>query len=274
MRKAHSSMAESPRLELHGGHLPADAIDVWHLDLSTPGDSWQCLDAVERARAERLRSAARRLQFVAARGQLRRILASYLDRPADTLEFQYGEHGKPHLVGQPQLSFNLSHSHTRGVLVIGIAPAATGPSGSQPSSSCSRAASRSNGSEPLQLGVDIEFAKPERRFEALAERFFARDDFQALLELPASRRPAAFYRTWTRKEAYLKAWGTGLSFASNRFHISSPQRGRAQLLHSEMPGDDCRNWHFTGIAVPTGYAAAVCYHGEARWLRNFCPVSD
>lgn len=240
-------MSELDLNALHGD-LPGDCIDIWHLDLIEDRGLWDLLDQAERDRARRLRILDKRVQFVAARSQIRQILASYLgDRP-EALQFSYGEHGKPSLPSAPELSFNLSHSRQAGLLAV------------------------ARGAD-IDLGVDVEFRKPDRRFEGIAGRFFSASEHQALLSLPAAERPAAFYRAWTRKEAYLKAWGTGLSFPSNRFTISYALHVSSELIDSEMPGEGRRPWHFQEIRACEGFAAALCYPGAERWLRHFVALT-
>jgi 4'-phosphopantetheinyl transferase len=230
--------------------LPAGAIDVWHLACTPAHADLDLLDPTEAERAARFLSADKRVQFIAGRAQLRAILAGYLGLGAKEVRFEYGEHGKPTLAaGTGDLAFNLSHSHDRGLLAI------------------------TTGAD-LRLGVDIELARPGRRFGGIATRFFAAQEARALLELPAARQPAAFYRAWTRKEAYLKAWGTGLSFASNRFWVSFDEAGPSRLLASEMPGEEQSSldaWHFISVAASGGFTAALCYPGARRWLRHFAP---
>lgn len=230
----------------HGGSLADRAIDVWHLDLIDAHADRSLLSDDELQRADRLKIDGRRTQFVAGRALLRRILATYLETDPTDVAFEYGEHGKPTLAGDA-LAFNLSHSADRGLLAI----AAPG----------------------LELGVDIEYCKPSRSFLGIAGRFFAEPESAALLALPEDRRPEAFYRAWTCKEAYLKAWGTGLSFASNRFTIDYVDRDLPELLGSEMPGEDERPWRFVPVPVEGPFDAAVCYRGEDRWLRHFVRIN-
>lgn len=230
---------------LHGD-LPADAIDVWHLDLDEERALWDVLNEQEHERARRIQIIDKRVQFVAARSQVRQILASYLACRPNAVSFNYGEHGKPSLAADLDLAINISHSQQVGLLAV------------------------TRGFDKI-LGIDIEYSKPGRRFEGIAQRFFSEPEHRALLALPPADRPAAFYRAWTRKEAYLKAWGTGLSFPSNRFTISFDRPGRSELLASEMPGESSQSWHFHEIRASRGHAAALCYQGAEQWLRHFLP---
>ena len=84
---------------------------------------------------------------------------------------------------------------------------------------------------------------------------------------PPEARAAAFYRAWTRKEAYLKAWGTGLSFGSDRFTLDYVSEGGGGLLATEMPGDDPSRWHFKDVELGPDYLGAICFEGPDRPIR-------
>ncbi len=228
----------------------ADEIDVWLIELryrdthgniiTTPPSKAE-LSADECKRAERLIFAKNRAQFIIARTALRRILARYVDEVA----FTYGEHGKPGLATPNAPAFNLSHSADHAILAV-----------------CPKG----------RLGADIEERKAERKCERLAQRFFATEESAQLMAKPEAERAYAFFRAWTCKEAYLKAWGTGLMFPSNGFVIDYTSAGEAQLLATDMPQDlDVRTWSFHDLPVPEAYAGTVCWqHGErsVRLWRN------
>lgn len=214
-------------------------LDVWRIELTVHPDDWDLLDADEAAAARRIIIDAKRDQKASARAHLRRILARYVGAEPTALRFEYGEHGKPALVGDDELRFNLSHSERFGLLAV------------------SRAG---------LLGVDVEHARPGRAFEDIAERFFSAPERAELVALPTDRRARAFYRAWTRKEAYLKAHGTGLSFASNRFTITYVS-GHGEVVATEMPGDDPGRWRFHDLDVDPAFAAAACYEGEKMRVR-------
>ncbi|MFW5846434.1 MAG: 4'-phosphopantetheinyl transferase family protein [Planctomycetota bacterium] len=138
----------------------------------------------ERRRAERLRLADKRAESICARGCLRQLLGRHLDRGADQLRFAYGPRGKPHLTDDTAgWSFNISHSQHR--LVVACSP-------------------------DLQLGVDVEYRAPDCAYQDLARRFFAADEFRAIMLHRPEQQALAFYTCWTAKEAYLKCTGTGI----------------------------------------------------------------
>ncbi|MFM8322791.1 MAG: 4'-phosphopantetheinyl transferase family protein, partial [Chloroflexota bacterium] len=138
------------------------------------------LDPGERSRAGRFRFARDRARFIARRALLRRILALYTGVPPTALAYAVNPFGKPHLPDHPALCFNTSHS--AGLALVALA-------------------------RQVELGVDIEHARPDFDPLPLAERFFSPAERAALAALPSSRRQQAFYLCWSRKEAYIKAAG-------------------------------------------------------------------
>jgi 4'-phosphopantetheinyl transferase len=227
-------------------------IDVWAIDLARPISEADraLLNDEETAKADRIIVEPKRRQSYRARAELRRILGLYLDADPRELSFVYGEQGKPALPvapsGEPTpFCFNLSHSGD--VALVGVIL----------------------GRPELQIGVDVEEARPGREFASIAESFFAPDEVAVFRRLPAREQLAAFYRAWTRKEAYLKAIGTGLSFSSTAFSISYGLDEPPQLLRTERAGDEARRWRMIDVPCPSGYAAAACWDGEALELRQF-----
>ena len=234
----------------------AGVFDVWEIDLARPISEADraLLSAEETAKADRIIIESKRRQSYRARAELRRILSLYLRADPRELCFLYGEHGKPALAtgpgsgpsGEPApLCFNLSHSGN--VALVGVIL-------ERPE---------------LRLGVDVEEARAGREFASIAESFFAADEVAVFRRIPAHAQPAAFYRAWTRKEAYLKAIGTGLSFASTAFSISYGEGEEPQLLRTERAGDEARRWRMIDLPCPSGYAAAACWDGEALQMRRF-----
>ena len=217
-----------------------DVIDVWRLDLTVLEDDWDLLSPDESERASRIVIEEKRDQKAAGRAQLRRILARYLDADPKSLRFEYGEHGKPGLAENLNPKFNLSHSARVGL--VGV-------------------------TRDVRIGVDVEQAREGRAFSDLAQRFFSAAESTVLETLPDSDRPTAFYRTWTRKEAYLKAHGTGLSFPSNAFTIEYATEGPGQLVATEMPGDDPAVWRFADVELGADFAGAICFEGPERPIR-------
>jgi 4'-phosphopantetheinyl transferase len=219
---------------------PDDVIDVWCFDLEIQEQDWSILTPDEVQKAQRIVVDKKRDRKAASRAHLRRILGHYVDTHPKDLTFTYGEHGKPRLAEHDGPQFNLSDSESKGITAV---------------------------SWGARIGVDIEFAREGRSFTDIADRFFAQTESAALRALPSEHQRAAFYRAWTRKEAYLKAWGTGLSFASNRFTLDYLSEGPGSLVSTEMPGDDPSDWHFKDVALGPAYTGVICFEGPDRPIR-------
>src|SRR5262249_43041613 len=155
-------------------------VHVFTLDLGTPpqtGADLECLSEDERRRAARLKRPADRARAIASRVTLRRLLGAFLGTGPGSLRFAAGTHGKPALeefqaIGAP--SFNVAHSGRLVLLAFAAGP----------------------------VGVDVEALREGVDVDALARRFFAPDEIEALAASPAPGRAALFFRVWTRKEAY------------------------------------------------------------------------
>lgn len=178
--------------------LPISSPDALH-DLSlhslqsAPGpQDIACLSSAELGRAARFLRERDRRRFLAARCALRQRLAQHLGVSAGALRFVEGPEGKPFLADAPRCHFNLSHSEDLALVGIG---------------------------DRSELGVDIEVLRPVDDAQPLARSHFTAAEFDAMMALDERARAAAFLRIWTRKEACLKALGTGLSIAPSSFEV-------------------------------------------------------
>ncbi len=238
--RARGHVAEPWRPAQEWEPPPDDVVDVWRFDLEVQDDDWGILAPDETQTAERLVAEEKRDRKASARAHLRRILARYLGTHPQDVRFTYGEHGKPMLADHDEPCFNLSHSESKGLAAV---------------------------LRGARIGVDLEFAREGREFTEIADRFFSQAESAELRALPPEARRVAFYRAWTRKEAYLKAWGTGLSFASNRFTVDYMGEGPGSLLATEMPEDDTSRWYFKDVDLGPTYAGAICLEGPDRPIR-------
>jgi 4'-phosphopantetheinyl transferase len=190
----------------------------------------------ERARAYRFQTATLQQHFIIARGTLRTILGNCLNCPPADVPLDYGARGKPRIAGGHPLRFNLSHSGGRALYALSL---------------------------DREIGVDLEQIGSMTDCELIARRFFSAGEIRDLLSLPPGQRNEAFYTCWTRKEAYIKACGDGLSMALDRFRVS--------LLPYEPPlleaPADPHIWSLFDASPGPGYAAALVAEGTAPALR-------
>ena len=225
--------------------LPAQEVHVWLANLDDyAADSLKPLLADdELARAARFHFDKDRNHFIVARGLLRKLLAAYLGVGAAELRFAYAEKGKPSLreSQRSSLKFNLAHSHGMAIYAF---------------------------SRGREIGVDLEFIREGLADEKVAERFFSEREINDLRSLPADARKQAFFDYWTRKEAYIKARGDGLSMPLDEFDVSlAPDKPAAWLRNHKEPGEVAR-WSMQSVAVPAGYVAAVVAEGHDWQLKT------
>ncbi|MEU1282524.1 4'-phosphopantetheinyl transferase superfamily protein [Streptomyces sp. NPDC005805] len=178
------------------------------------------LDEGEQERAASFVQPHDRLLYLSAHVALRRLLAAYVGVPPREVRLGRapcpgcgGPHGRPVVLDAPTpLHFSLSHSH--GLAVFGVA---TSP-----------------------VGVDVEQV-PSRETAELCIPTLHPEERAELDALPADEQPVAFGRLWTRKEAYLKGIGTGLSrdlaadYLGERRGPGAPERPPGWIVRS-VPG--------------------------------------
>ncbi len=217
--------------------LPVDEVHVWRASLEWPAETVRGMRHVlapdERRRADRFRFERDRSRYTVGRALLRGLLARYLKTAPEELQFQYGEFRKPALRSGPW--FNLSHS---GPIAL-YAFSATG-----------------------QIGIDVELDDANFARERLAERFFSPAEVSVLRSLPADVQPRAFLICWTRKEAFIKARGDGLSLALDSFDVTLAPDTPAALLRTAWCRDEARRWRLEDLSDRQGgYVAAVAMRG-------------
>jgi len=220
--------------------LSRGAVHVWRASLAQPADLQETLlgtlNEDERARADRFRFDQHRRRFVLARGFLRALLGRYLDIAPEEVRFAYGPYGKPSLAedhGATRLCFNASHSHELAVYAF---------------------------VEEREIGVDIEYVSADLAGEDIAKHFFSEYEVQTLLALPESEQAAAFFRCWTRKEAYIKAIGNGLSHPLDQFDVTLAAGDRAALIRDYRDDRATSRWSMFNLELD-GYAGALVVEG-------------
>jgi 4'-phosphopantetheinyl transferase len=224
-------------LHAHEVHVLRTGLDA---DPAALGRWRETLSAEELARAERFHAPIDRDRYTAGRGILRALLARYLGTPAGDLRFCQNAHGKPALTpgsGPADLRFNLSHSHGLALFAFTLG---------------------------REVGVDVEYVRPSLAEKRLAERFFSPLEVDALRALPPSAQPEAFFHCWTRKEAYIKARGAGLSIKLASFTVSLAPDTFRHLPITGHDGPEAGRWWLRPLAPGEGYVGAVAAEG-ADW---------
>jgi 4'-phosphopantetheinyl transferase len=221
------NVLENPLVDVVGVRLDATAEPSTVL--------WQLLSREERQRAGKFRYAQHRRHYIVARASLRRLLADRLRIAPRAVEFIETKHGKPRLApvhGSADVEFNLSHS---GILAL-------------------YAFTRGRA-----VGVDVELIREIPDVDDLAERFFSVTETASIGALPLDRRSLAFLACWTRKEAFIKALGLGLSCPLDAFDVTIDPDAPARITRIEKRIDTVANWTMQAFTPYHGYIAAVTY---------------
>ena len=242
--------------------LAKGEVHVWRAFLDLPQPQIQALEQIladdERTRAQRFRFSKDRTHFIAARGLLRTILGRYLLQDPQTLSFSYNAYGKPSLTESGQrattrvaptvsgrmkedaLSFNLTHAHRMALYAI---------------------------TRNRAVGVDVEYIQRQMEWESVAERFFSPYEVRMLKAVSPDMRHVAFFNCWTRKEAYIKARGMGLSLELDSFDVSLTPGEPAALLNIREEGQDISNWSLHDLYPGGDYIAALAVEGQISSLK-------
>lgn len=242
-----------PRLDVEAG-----SVHVWTASLDQPDSRLVALEALlssdERARGARLRRDIDRQRFVARRGLLRVILGSYLGCAPEEIALRRGFFGKPELApstSDGSLTFNLSYSHEIAMFAVG---------------------------REQEIGVDVERQRTALLHAELANRYFSAPERVELRKLPADSVATGFFNGWTRKEAYIKAIGTGLFTRLDSFAVTLTP-GEPVRLRTPAP-DRPGRWSLTSLDAVPGYAAALTVEGECgpilnrHWPESWTPAAQ
>jgi 4'-phosphopantetheinyl transferase len=209
-----------------------DEVHVWKVDLSATVREVRLLSRDEHERAARFHFERDRQHFKASRSALRMILGRYLNLPPESLEFAQTEYGKPFLtnLAAAGVLFNLSHSGE--VALIAVA-------------------------REREVGVDVEFMRADFATNEVAEHFFSVAEIYTLSGLEPHLRTQAFFNCWTRKEAYVKARGEGLSMPLDVFDVTLAPNVPAAMLNNRVDTSEPARWIFQNLHIAPDYAGAL-----------------
>jgi len=219
-----------------------DGVHIWRIDFESAkpfvSGLREILSSDERERADRFRFQKDHDRFVISHAAIRNILGQYLNMEPRDICFEVDSKGKPRLsdeLNQTKLYFNMSHSHLKALVAI---------------------------SKDHEMGVDIEYLRPEVAELDIAKRFFASGEVSQLLNFPKEKQIEAFYACWTRKEAFIKAKGDGLSISLDSFEVSLDPGERVSLKGTNGKHDKFKDWSIRGLIPGFGYAGALAVRGD------------
>ena len=223
--------------------LATGEVHVWRVELEQPEHLLEkyreTLDEHELDRARRFHFEKHRRGFTVGRGVLRQLLSQYLDAKPEEIRLSYGAYGKPELSGEHEnsrLRFNMSHSHEMALFAF---------------------------AEDRELGVDVEHIRSDFASDEVARRFFSRREVETFNAIPQQQQVTAFFKCWTRKEAFIKVIGLGLSQALDKFDVTLELP--AALLW--VSGDDASRWSLYDLEVGGDYAGALAVEGQVSSIR-------
>jgi len=223
--------------------LQSHQVDVWRAHLNLQDDLLKLLESTlsadESQRAARFHFPTDRNRFIAAHGCLRDVLRRYLHCESGQLTFRSNPYGKPALRDH-KLEFNLSHSGDFALIAI---------------------------TREQKVGVDVEQIRSGISPHVIARQYFSKTEVAELEMLPLEEREAAFFTCWTRKEAYSKAQGLGLSLPLESFDVSLTPHEPALLRATRPDSSEAARWTLSSLDIDSCYQAAVAVEGQGLEFR-------
>lgn len=237
--------------EMNGSVLPGDLelpygmVHIWHASLRAT-DSQLCrsrrvLTSDEMRRASRFRFDRDRKRFVMARALLRHILSAYTGWEPCRHSLEYNPYGKPFLRDGNPLRFSVSHSGGEALYAI---------------------------AHDRDIGIDIEHIRSMEDTDAIVDRFFSEAEKATFHSLPENAKNRAFYSCWTRKEAYVKALGMGLSYPLDAFTVSFLPDEPPELKPAQSNMNTESDWTIEDICVNADHVAAVAVEGHGARFQH------
>lgn len=203
---------------------------------------WELLNEKEKTKATQFKFGKDCNCFVIARGVLRKLLGSYLHLKPEEVEFQSGNYGKPYINHSSKIQFNISHS--KNVVLMGFILKDT-------------------------IGVDVEYTQRKIDVKQIAKQFFSVEEYESLLTLDNSCQLQGFYNCWTRKEAFIKALGSGLSFPLDQFVVSLDCTEEAVLKDTKWDNKEKEKWVLQPIKPRENYIGAYAVKGKVSNVKSW-----
>lgn len=220
--------------------LQREEIHVYKTDLKCSVSKAECfyltLSDDERKRADQYKFENDRIHFISARAILREIIGRYLALKPSEILFSYNSYGKPYLIHKI-LNFNLSHASYLAVYIF---------------------------ANSKQVGIDIEKIRPFPGFMNIAKRFFSEQENIDLHSIPGDQQLEAFFKCWTRKEAFIKAIGNGLSFPLNQFDVTLLPNEPARVRNINGKNESVDLWSMSSINPTPDHVGAFLFENNIK----------
>lgn len=221
-------------------------VHIWQLNISQTKNHHEyfnnLLSKDEKLKVERFKFKKDKITSVMARGVLRVLFSKYLDCLIDDIIFKYGEYGKPELANNKTIKFNVSHSGEMIVIAF-----------------CN----------DYDIGIDVEYIKRDFNVFDIVDNYFSKQEIKALHKIPNNQQTEAFFRGWTRKEAFIKAKSQGLSFPLDSFSISIDTDENAELYETTWDNNEKNLWNIVPFETHKDYKAAFAVKGKIDAVKYF-----
>ncbi len=228
--------------------LSKDHIDIWLCDLKQlSGDIniiYSILSEDERERADKLKVEDKKQQYIITRGALRQRLGLLTNIEPKDFVFEYLEHGKPVLANNHQcadITFNVSHSNDLALIAI---------------------------AQEQTIGIDIEKINHESDHQALMTRFFSKAEQAEFQTMPDTNKARAFCACWTRKEAFIKAVGDGVSYGLDKFDVAVDPENQTPDINLHKPSEE--RWSAINLPINDEYMASLVGDRDSLSVRCWC----
>lgn len=229
--------------------IKTNTIHLWYIPLNTKVIREQeinflSIDEIEKANS--FHFAKHRQAYIRRRNAIRQILGLYCNIEPNLLQFNYTKYQKPYLTYNPNnFQFNIADSHNLAVLAI---------------------------TTQTLIGVDLEYLKPMQDLTGIAEQFFSTEEYNKFIALPTAEQLTAFYTIWTRKEAFVKAIGEGLSYPLSTFSVAFLPTEPSQLLSINNSPSNTNNWILSEFSINylnELYIGAIATHSPKKEIISF-----
>lgn len=219
--------------------LDTNEVHVWHYNIehsdNLQTELYAILSDAEQQKANEYHHENAKKEYIAAHGILRKILGEYIQVAAKNIDITIGAHGKPLLTAPfNEIKFNLSHSNNH--ILVAVA-------------------------KNREVGIDLENTLRKTNALKLAQRFFTERETQILSSLSDNQSRKAFFRAWCRKEAILKAMGTGISYGLDRFEVSLLPDESAKIINV-LDDEQRGKWTINDLPKIEHFASAVVVEGK------------